>query len=301
MVEHTSSETTVIRTISPQDEMWPNNESEDEYFDVGRSGLDCILLALKAANKPVTEIERILDLPCGHGRVLRHLRAEFPEAEMTACDLLEDGVDFCAQTFDAKPVYSHEDPAQAPVQRGYYDLVWVGSLLTHLDKHRWPGFLKLFQDCLRPGGVMVFSTAGREVYRNYALGLCDVPYHKNVAFLGSYERTGFAYVGYHTNPESYGTTLSSPEFVLQELMKLPGLRVVSISERAWANRQDVFACRREDDWKVHHKMFSDSEWSQHRREEKRKDSRERRKRTVARVKDVLRPVKRMIWDDRRGT
>ena len=63
----------------------------------------------------VADVKRILDLPCGHGRVLRYLSAAFPEAEITACDIMREGVDFCASTFGAIPVYSQDDPQQIPL------------------------------------------------------------------------------------------------------------------------------------------------------------------------------------------
>lgn len=52
---------------------------------------------------------RILDLPSGAGRVLRALRAGFPDASIVACDLMRDGVDFCAREFGAIPVYAAAD------------------------------------------------------------------------------------------------------------------------------------------------------------------------------------------------
>jgi len=80
------------------------------YFRCGRSAVECIQNALAIAAIPQPRIKRILDLPCGHGRVLRYLRAAFPEAEIAACDLLRDGVDFCSSTFGATAVYSSDEP-----------------------------------------------------------------------------------------------------------------------------------------------------------------------------------------------
>src|SRR5262245_46612524 len=42
-----------------------------------------------------------------------------------------DGVDYCANTFAAIPVYSAVVPSQAPLEPDSLDLTWVGSLLTH--------------------------------------------------------------------------------------------------------------------------------------------------------------------------
>ena len=50
------------------------------------------------------EVRRVLDFGCGHGRVMRVLRAAFPDAELVACDIDQDAVSFCAETFGARPV-----------------------------------------------------------------------------------------------------------------------------------------------------------------------------------------------------
>src|SRR4051794_26106944 len=92
-------ENTVNRIISPKEEMVTkemvtSGKRERHYFGVGRSALECIDISVRAAQTNVSDVKRILDLPCGHGRVLRYLKAAFPEAEITACDIMRDGVDF---------------------------------------------------------------------------------------------------------------------------------------------------------------------------------------------------------------
>jgi SAM-dependent methyltransferase len=246
----------VVREISPDDKMFDGNE--DFYFAVGRSALDCIGSALRASQVPAANVRRILDLPCGHGRVLRHLRSAFPEAELTACDLLRAGVDFCAATFGAAPVYATEDPAAIAVSRDAFDLIWVGSLLTHLDAPRWSQFLDLFRRCLRPGGVLVFSAHGRNVYDRTVrggtvLGLDNygMPYWRSTIVRYRYERTGFGYGHYH-NKTSYGQALASPAWVFPQLARVHGLRVVHFAEAAWSRHHDVYACVRDPAWRVHH-------------------------------------------------
>src|ERR1700730_2021253 len=94
----------IRRTIAPDDEMY--NTGPDWYFSVGESGLSCILQALACAHTPV--VTSILDLPCGHGRVARYLRAAFPVASLTFSDINRSCVDFCAREFDGRGVYSQD-------------------------------------------------------------------------------------------------------------------------------------------------------------------------------------------------
>lgn len=237
----------VIRAVASSDEMFLD---EEHYFRVGRSALEWIAHSLRAARKDSREVRSVLDLPCGYGRVLRYLRAAFPRAEITACDLLRDGVDFCAETFGARPLYSDEDPAKIPLAREAYDLVWVGSLLTHLDARRWPPFLELFRASLRPGGVLVFTTCGRHAYDQSVRQQTLPP-----SVVYRYQRTGFGYADY-AGCAGYGNSLCSAAWVLGQVEGLDEMRLALYSERAWDGNQDVFACVREPGWRVNHPRVS---------------------------------------------
>jgi len=230
----------LITSISAEDGMFVGNI--DHYFNVGLSALRCIRIALSTAKKE--RVERILDLPCGHGRVLRILRAAFPEAQLTACDLETSGVKFCAATFGASPVYANEDPARTNI-RGPFDLIWCGSLLTHLDANQWQRFLEFFERLLSAGGVLVFTVHGRRGIRhlregtlNYGLGPAEV--HATIA---AYERSGFGY-GNYPDRKNYGISMSSPSWVLSQLEQHANLRVITYIEEGWDDHQDVIATLR---------------------------------------------------------
>jgi SAM-dependent methyltransferase len=216
-------EAQVVRTISSRDEMLAGHGRR--YFDLGREAVAEIRRVLDF--QPAT----ILDLPCGHGRVLRWLRAQYPKAHITACDLNRDGVDFCAQTFGAVPVYGSENPQEVPL--GSYDLIWCGSLFTHLE--HWDDFLSVFRAHLR--GVLVFTTNGARVREVPYANFSD-PDHVKVMQHG-YDETGFGYVNY-PGSKSYGLSVSHPDWVKDQLA---GFELVSFREGAWGGRQDVIAVK----------------------------------------------------------
>jgi SAM-dependent methyltransferase len=237
----------VIRDISPKDQMFDN---ESSYFEVGQSALDCIRVALRAASLPTEHVGHILDLPCGHGRVLRYLKAAFPLAGIAACDLHGDAVNYCAEIFGATAVYSDEDPAKVPLEPDKFDLIWVGSLLTHLDSVRWPGFLELFRRSLRPGGVVVFTTHGRIAYDWLVRGKVDyLPSALRAPLFRSYEESGFGY-GHYPGETSYGVSFSRPDWVFRQIEQIPQMRLVYLSEAAWARHHDVYGCVRDPQWQL---------------------------------------------------
>lgn len=245
-------EARVVRDISPNEVMFDGNV--DRYFRVGRAALRAVRASLRAAQVPEGEVRRILDLPCGHGRVLRYLRAAFPAAQITACDLMRDGVDYCAATFGAEPIYSVERAADIPIPDDAFDLIWVGSLFTHLDGPRWPGFLTRFARSLRPGGVLVFSTHGREAWRRtaQATGVAyNLPYYRSTFVRRGFERRGFGYQR-HRHRGDWGQSLSRPDWVLRTLLGVKSLRLVHMAERGWNGHHDIYACVRDDGWDLNY-------------------------------------------------
>jgi len=225
------------QAVSP-DERMPT-EDLPGYLATGRSALKAVQLAQLAARHP--GFESILDMACGHGRVLRWLQAAYPEARLTACDLLHDGVDFCASTFGAKPVYAIATPT-AEMFPDRYDLIWVGSLLTHLDADKWVTFIRLWHDLLAPDGLLVATTHGQLVAERMRDGNhYGYPPPSITRILRSFDHAGFAFLEASTEEIDYGISVSKPEWVIARLLTYPDFRLVLFTEALWANHQDVVA------------------------------------------------------------
>jgi SAM-dependent methyltransferase len=223
----------LIREISPDERVFQDSRS---YFIDAITAVDYIDQVIER------EPQRILDLPSGHGRVMRALKARFPRAELVACDILEGGVQFCAETFGAVPVHAPEDPRAIDLE-GPFDLIWVGSLFTHLRPQRWTHFMDCFCEWLAPGGTLVATTHGRHVARVLQRGKIDLGLSPEAcARLVAGFRSGFAYENYRKYPD-YGISLSQPWWVVRHLQR-PRMELVSFTETGWADFQDVYAARK---------------------------------------------------------
>jgi SAM-dependent methyltransferase len=260
----------IIQTIAPDDEMWLLGP--DWYFVVGESAMLAILRALAIGS--IQKVETILDLPCGHGREARYLCAAFPEASFTFCDINRAGVDFCTKTFGGRGVYSMPDLTQVQLP-GPFDVIWVGSLFTHVDQRRTYEWMKFLCGCLSDNGVLVATFHGHwtiELQRKDG-GINRDPWRH---ILRDFERTGYGYAGdaipirgsgriinfsgnvpggrtlaqrflkLFERAKDWGVSVSKPEKIIEIAGNITGVRILSYSERGWADNHDVLAVARTD-------------------------------------------------------
>ncbi|QGZ96550.1 class I SAM-dependent methyltransferase [Terricaulis silvestris] len=212
------------------------------YVPVGHSAAQVIYSA--CVGSWLSEVRTVLDMPCGHGRILRHLTKLFPDAAIHACDIDEAGLQFCASQFGAHPILSKEIPEEVafPVQ---YDCIWVGSLFTHLSKTMSERWLAHLARQLSPTGILITTWHGRWSAANGA----EIQYiepDKWRAILAEYESTGYGYASYlrgHQHQQyiegDYGISLSTPVALMEMALAVPDVRVFSFTERGWAGHQDV--------------------------------------------------------------
>ena len=228
--------TKVDDRISPKETMY-----DKYYFIIGEDAMHNVALGCLAAK--IGRVDRVLDLPCGHGRVLRHLVNFFPEAEFHACDLDVEGLQFCAETFGALPIRSVEELTDVAFPNNY-DVIWVGSLFTHTARkttNRWIAHLARF---LSPHGIIVTTLHGRfseQVQRLY-------PYigeDRWSKIMQGYRATGHGYCDYvraesHSYIEgSYGISVTKPHVTIEDVEEIPGTRIHLYLERGWAGHHDV--------------------------------------------------------------
>jgi SAM-dependent methyltransferase len=226
-------------TVSAADTML--GESDAHYLSVGQSALAAIERALAGAAP-----RNILDLPCGFGRVTRALRARFPHAAITVSDLDRPGVEFSAREFSARPAYAVCNFRDLDLGEAY-DLIWVGSLMTHLPAAQTKHLLSALRRHLAPGGTALVTLHGPSIIprlRETGYGLLP---EGAEAVIEGYERTGFGYCDYQVGKDLYGVSLIndnygislSDEAWMSAALEDCGLQLGSYEEQAWDGHHDI--------------------------------------------------------------
>lgn len=214
---------------------------EQLYFWTGRTALDCI-----QAVAPERKFANILDFPSGYGRVMRFLRAAYPGSRIVACDIDPNSIGFCERSFDALPVISREAIDEVSLE-GSFDLIWVGSLFTHLDESSANSLLKLCASLLEYEGVLVFSIAGK-----YVSDLAEAGDHGGVSMetiremISEFKRHGFAFGSYSPGvvfEKNYGRAFIDLSWLEKKRTELE-LESVAYIDRGYGRRQDVVIWRK---------------------------------------------------------
>jgi len=236
----------LITTLNPEDSENVFNEDWKlkHYFETGADALRIVVNSLIAGRRspPAT----ILDFPCGSGRVTRHFLSFFSGARVYACDLYERHVSFCAKVLGARGVMSREDFDDLRFDE-HFDVIFCGSLLTHLPESLARSALRLFDRTLSDRGIAVVTLHGRysEFKRGHRVKYMSDDALFDVAAKGA-RTLGFGYVDYDSQAKasfdkqaSYGITLVRPHWMAQRIEENTGLRLLGYAERDWDNHHDV--------------------------------------------------------------
>jgi hypothetical protein len=121
------------------------------------------------------------------------------------------------------------------------DLIWVGSVATHLDEPTAIALLQKLSQWLNPRGLLVASLHG--------YGCQKIGDEGKFAYLhaegwrqvkSSYAATGYGYADYE-GQTGYGVSLTSPEWGIALRKHIEGTRIVLFGESLWDNHHDVVA------------------------------------------------------------
>ena len=226
----------VPTALADDDDMFDdrNPRALDHYSDVGRQALSLVLRSMALCG--TESVGSLLDLPCGYGRVLRHLVTAFPAAVAYAGEIGGAKTAFCAEQLGAVPVQSSTDLASVHFDRTF-DLVWSGSLLTHLPQPAFVDALDLFSRSLAPGGIALVTVHGRNAQVMHRGDGDFDPVRLDRAVL-HYESDGFGYVDYD-GVDGYGISMVRPSVVVAHVERDPSLSLRAYVDRGWDDRQDV--------------------------------------------------------------
>ena len=213
------------------------------YARVGREGVELIERALDQAGTRLDDVDSVLDFPSGYGRVTRQLAGRISARRITAADVEEEAVRFCQAEFSVHGRVTAPDLGQLGFGR-QFQVIFVGSLLTHLDAQNSVLLLRALVAALQDDGVLIFTTHGESCLDHlYAYG--DDIRQAEEYFRYEVTRHGFAFRPYSTGPRDYGLSIHAKAYVEATIAGDPvlasALRLLYFARRGWDDHHDVWA------------------------------------------------------------
>lgn len=206
------------------------------YLSIGFNGLQIVK---KIANTYLSErlsSFTLLDFASGHGRISRFLAHEFSPGNIWISDIKPDAVAFQCENFGVKGFVSGPSP-MAIIQNQTFDMIFCGSLFSHLPELLFNQWLDALCKWLNPGGVLGFS-----VHDISLLG--SDPHGTGFYFHAANEDLLFPEIEGHLNDENqYGIAYASEDFIHKSIASFPEILLEERIEKAFGGLQDVYVLR----------------------------------------------------------
>jgi len=235
-------------TISPNDDMLHNNNIT-HYESVGRELAEYV-------KKSATDLHQcyILELPCGHGRVTRWLKAYADEMHFNlhSYDVLPDAIDFQRKYINpCSYLISPPFTEYNEIKDRMYDIAVMGSLITHLSEADSCKILSEISNKLKHDSKFIITTHGMRSYQKLKLSnIYQTSEEDREVLIKKFESDEFGFVTYKKDHslearttdfigDSYGISIIPPIWIKRQLDSL-GFECVESVEGGWDNHQDVF-------------------------------------------------------------
>jgi hypothetical protein len=167
------------------------------------------------------------------------LKKHSPRTHIYGGDIDQHALNFCKKEFNIIPVPSDIDfkKVKFPVS---YDLIWVGSLFTHIDSKDFRDLLEKLISSLKEKEIIIFTTHGKECLNqlgSYGLGPIEPSSIKM-----ELENTGFVFQPY-PGQSNYGISITVRPYVIETVNQISEDKVKLIfhKNRGWDHHQDVYA------------------------------------------------------------
>lgn len=243
-------EIAVAAPIHPNDDMFDGSIAH--YESVGSQMTQFVQRAVKLSG---SKNPTILELPCGYGRITRHLAKKFKAADLHAADIVAPAVDFCSSTFGvlghhlADPLFEF-----ATLENAKFDVAAL-TLIPHLSQADAQSAIKHFFSKIRSGGVAVITTHGvRSRERLSETDCYSVGEEARKRLLSSYDAGQYAFVDAQLKNssrakiakevgKSYGVSMI-PERWLRTFCEENKLTIMERTVGGWDDNQDVYFIRK---------------------------------------------------------
>jgi len=130
------------------------------FLETGRAHVTFLRTLLEDTERPIDEMDAILDFGCGCGRMLRWW-SDLAGPDVHGCDYNQELVDWCAKHLGFARIRSNALSPPLPYENESFDLLYALSIFTHLTVELAERWLTEIHRVVRPGGLVWFTAHGK--------------------------------------------------------------------------------------------------------------------------------------------
>lgn len=146
----------------PPPELWEGyGRTPDEFSNSGRRDVESMLGVLAEAGYAAAPGQRILDFGCAAGRMTRWLADRAADCEVWGVDVSAPHIEWCKENLEPPLHFATTTTLpHLPFEDRYFDLVYCGSVFTHISDLTDAWLLEL-KRILKPGGYLYATVHDR--------------------------------------------------------------------------------------------------------------------------------------------
>jgi ubiquinone/menaquinone biosynthesis C-methylase UbiE len=152
----------------PPEELWVGYGPDAQTFiSSGRKDVAEMVRIVEESGVALTNTNRVLEFGCAAGRMLRHVSEFVPRAELWGVDLSAQHIQWCvdnltpAMHFATTTMIPH-----LPFEDRYFDLIFCGSVFTHIEDIQQSWLLELGR-ILRPSGKLFITIHDEHTVKHF--------------------------------------------------------------------------------------------------------------------------------------
>jgi SAM-dependent methyltransferase len=220
----------------PPRELWEGyGGSPEEYLEGGREHMTRMLEILAEAGASPGTLTRVLEVGCAAGRMLRFYPRSGDGSEIWGVDIKAESIAWCQEHLSPPLMFATTTTSpHLPFEDNYFDLIYCGSIFTHISDLADAWFLEL-RRALRKGGYAYITIHDKNTVDLLLTKHTQSPLHDVVRQLD--EQTSILsknYASFSVNSDPYSQVFYDVEYLAKKWSRL--VKVVSVTKEAYGHQ-----------------------------------------------------------------
>ncbi len=228
----------------PPPHLWQGyGQSVEEHLKSGEEHVTSMLDILREGGFTLRRGNRVLDFGCATGRMMRWLKGPIVEGEIWGVDVSAEHISWCMQNFPP-PFYFAPITTlpHLPFEDGYFDLIYAGSVFTHIEDLAFSWLLELRRILSKEGMlyVTIHDEKTIEFWENYCR---DIDIFKRIMADPIWERyTRSDFAMFSIGRSVFSQVFYSSDYFREMAQSI--LRVVSMKNYAYGYQTAVLLAKK---------------------------------------------------------